>query len=650
MTAQALWIAVLTVIYILVMFAITSWIGRRWIQDERHFMIGGREFGTLTTVIGNTAILISGGYLPAVVMYGYLFGVGGLWFYAGWGIGALVTLLTWLVFWRLNGAYTPAEWLEARYGRGGRLAGMALLLFASLAIIGWQFVGVGGTYANALNISYESAVITIGFVVVLYMTMSGLWGATITDLVQWGLVVVMAFIVLPIYLISQYGWPTADQLPEGFLSIPFGNSPLLTLTMPSILSFIVLNIFLLQVSVYWTRAVSTRNAKVAKTAWVWTVVLAFVFGIIGATLGIFARMLIGGGLDDPQGALGELLNFVPVPLGAVVMIGILAATMSTVDVYLVGGVNTIIRDVAQYLYNIRSTERLLRIARWATFVFGLVCVGFAVVWPHGLGTLFAFGTALAAPLTIMFLDSWVIKKGNAVGAVSSVAITVILVFYWNVFTDMFSEVDTLYVAPPAALLVFYIASAVTGGYRAPDPVDEDELAPLQVSVLRTLALGYSTLADVTDYLTGVTELASERIDSASVYKSLEALKSGNLVSAESDRFAGQLRYRLTQTGQSMISGDVSPIDTTALEDHGVDAEALYILEAAVANPGRPLVNLVEGSEVSAKSVVSVAQRLVDSGLARPEGIIRYRLRPTDKGRSAVASHGGNTTLNAEEDQ
>src|SRR5699024_2708671 len=157
------------------------------------------------------------------------------------------------------------------------------------------------------------------------------------------------FIVLPVYLVTQYGWPTSDQLPEGFLSIPFGNSPLLALTMPSILSFIVLNIFLLQVTVYWTRAVSTRNSKVPKSAWIWTVILAFVLGIIGATLGIFARMLIGGGLEDPQGALGGLLDYVPVPLGAMAMIGILAATMSTVDVYLVGGVNTIIRDVAQYL-------------------------------------------------------------------------------------------------------------------------------------------------------------------------------------------------------------------------------------------------------------------------------------------------------------
>ena len=53
-------------------------------------MVGGREFTPLMTAVGNGSILISGGYLPSIIMYGYMFGMGGMWFYLGWGTGALV--------------------------------------------------------------------------------------------------------------------------------------------------------------------------------------------------------------------------------------------------------------------------------------------------------------------------------------------------------------------------------------------------------------------------------------------------------------------------------------------------------------------------------------------------------------------------------
>ena len=48
-------------------------------------MVGGREFTAFMTAIGNGSILISGGYLPSIIMYGYMFGMGGMWFYLGWG-------------------------------------------------------------------------------------------------------------------------------------------------------------------------------------------------------------------------------------------------------------------------------------------------------------------------------------------------------------------------------------------------------------------------------------------------------------------------------------------------------------------------------------------------------------------------------------
>lgn len=183
MTSQV-WMIAITVIYVLAMMALSWYIGKKTTKDETEFMVGGREFTPLMTAVGNGSILISGGYLPSIIMYGYMFGMGGMWFYLGWGTGALVAWLCWAGFWRTTGALTPTEWFEYRYGKGGRMAITIVILFASLAILGWQYVGCGDTIGGALGIDSKLAMLLVGVVVTAYVVFGGIWAATATDLVQ----------------------------------------------------------------------------------------------------------------------------------------------------------------------------------------------------------------------------------------------------------------------------------------------------------------------------------------------------------------------------------------------------------------------------------------------------------------------------------
>ena len=106
MTSQ-MWMILITVVYVCAMMLLSWIIGKKTTKDETEFMVGGREFTAFMTAIGNGSILISGGYLPSIIMYGYMFGMGGMWFYLGWGTGALVAWLCWAGFWRTSGALTP---------------------------------------------------------------------------------------------------------------------------------------------------------------------------------------------------------------------------------------------------------------------------------------------------------------------------------------------------------------------------------------------------------------------------------------------------------------------------------------------------------------------------------------------------------------
>lgn len=67
------------------------------------------------------------------------------------------------------------------------------------------------------------------------------------------------------------------------------------------------------------------------------------------------------------------------------MAGLMAATMSTCDIYLVSGVNQLVRDVAQYFLKIRDTKKLLQWAKWGTIIYGMASVAFCYLlerWPQ----------------------------------------------------------------------------------------------------------------------------------------------------------------------------------------------------------------------------------------------------------------------------
>ena len=240
MTSQ-MWMILITVVYVCAMMLLSWIIGKKTTKDETEFMVGGREFTAFMTAIGNGSILISGGYLPSIIMYGYMFGMGGMWFYLGWGTGALVAWLCWAGFWRTSGALTPTEWFEYRYGKGGRMAITIVILFASLAILGWQYVGCGETIGGALGIDPKIAMLLVGVVVTAYVVFGGIWAATATDVIQFSWVFIIQFIILPTFLIAKYGLPDAVALPDAFLSLPFGTLPVIKFVAPSVITFLMMH-------------------------------------------------------------------------------------------------------------------------------------------------------------------------------------------------------------------------------------------------------------------------------------------------------------------------------------------------------------------------------------------------------------------------
>lgn len=630
--AGSSWMIGVTIVYILAMVILSWWVGKKTTSNETEFMIGGREFTTLMTAFGNGSILISGGYLPGIVMYGYMFGVGGMWFYLGWGTGALVALLLWAGFWRTSGAMTPTEWFEYRYGRGGRLAITIVILLASLAILGWQYVGSGGILAGALGVSTPVAIAIVGIVVTLYVALGGIWAATVTDLIQFSWVVIVVFIALPLYLLVTYGMPDAAQLPANFTSWPFGTLPVVKFIVPSVLTFLLMHQSLLNQSPYWARSAGTRSLKVVQKGWIWTVIIAYSTGIVGAYIGMWTRQLIPN-LESANLALGSLLNMVPVPLAALVMAGIMAATMSTSDIYLVSGVNQLVRDIAQYFLKIKDSGKLLSIAKWGTVIYGLLAVIFAIVWTRGLSLLFAFGTGIGAPLFIFYLDSWWMKIGNGKGAVASVLAALGTVLYWEILTDNYTRVHTLWLVFPITFITLVVVSLLTKEKDTVKAIPEGSSpSQLGIELLVAIKKGYNNTAAMTNILASYSQ--DKDLQAAHIHHELDVLEKSGLVTREKYRGIKQLFFKLTDKGEKEALKHIAEKDAQLLAKDNIDSRMLEFMHNLKSGP----VGLNQMAVKQRTPIIelgAVAERLNELELVDIIGQGRVYVRLTEKGKRLV---------------
>lgn len=461
MVAQNVVYMLIVAAYMVAVLGLAAYIAKVWIDDPGDFMIAGRELGAWVAAASLLAILMSGGFVPTIVLMGYLYGVGGMWFYWGWVIGHGIVLLTWAVFWRRSGAYTPAEYFEFQYGVSGRLAVLLGSVVAMVLIAAYQFVGAGVLIAGLLGIDVVTTVVAVGGFTILYSLLSGMWGISISDFVQAIWVMGSVFILVPIYLFLEHGLPStaSSNITPQMMSVPFGSMEVLSFASGTVITIVWLNWFLANSPYYWVRASATRSEKALKQGYVIALAFAFVIAILGAFIGLWAQMLVDP--NDPSQAFGLLLaEEVPIWLGGLAASGVIAATMSTVDTIYQGSVNTIVRDYVQRFTSITDRGMLLRIGRVTMVVIGVVTVVISLAYPGALSAFIAFAFSFVAPIVVLNFDSTYVGYGTKEATVITILAIIPLITYWEFFSPYAGSVHALWVSGAASLVLFYCISAV----------------------------------------------------------------------------------------------------------------------------------------------------------------------------------------------
>jgi sodium/proline symporter len=501
--------------YLVVMVAIGLWYARRSNSNAEEYFLAKRSFGPWVAALSAEASDMSGWLLMGLPGVAYFTGLGeAFWTALGLFIG---TWINWaLVAKRLrsysqiaDNAITLPEFFSKRFHDKRRillaLAAIISLVFFSI-YVGAQFITFGKLFSNLFGANMVAMVILGALLVLFYTLLGGFWAVGMTDLIQ-GLLMVSALVLVLIFGIVRAGGfaGIAENLKTfpGFLDffgvakpemvdgvqnvingIPqFGaGSKYSLITIISIMAWGLGYFGMPQVLVRFMAIKKTSMIKPSRNI---AIIWCFIAQLAAVAIGIIGRAIFPNVFGTGSAAESIFVKlsqeFFPPLLAGVVISGILAASMSSSDSYMLIVSSSLANDIFKDIFKKDASEALVmwvaRIAMLLVTVFGVIiaCSGsdsiFRVVsyaWA-GLGA--AFG-----PL-ILFSLFW--KRTTFPAAIAGMLAGGAMVVIWKNIIAVFGksrgiEALTVYELLPAFVISCLVILIVSLATKKPSAEIESE--------------------------------------------------------------------------------------------------------------------------------------------------------------------------------
>jgi len=341
------------------------------------------------------------------------------------GVGLSLVLLGLLAAGRMRrlGLVTVPDFLWHRYqSHSVRFLAAALSLLAIIGILGAQVWASQGVLAIlGVDPTYAAVLATLLFIG--YTTASGLWGATLTDVVQ----LVVIFIGIPLVafgaLEAAGGWSgmvsaielqTAGLDQADYFSWMGRDGSLLAIAVIPVVMYTLIG------QDFYQRLFAAKNDRIAVLAAVLAGVLLMVYAVFPAITGMGARALFGESIEPSQ-AITTVVVDVLGPWGSAVVLGaIVAAIMSTADSLLVAGSAHVTHDMLVKTFGWKPTDRqMLTATRWATACIGILALAMAVSIQAIIELLLLSYTMYAAGVFVPVVIGLYSNKGSAKAALAS---------------------------------------------------------------------------------------------------------------------------------------------------------------------------------------------------------------------------------------
>jgi SSS family solute:Na+ symporter len=348
--------------YLGLMIAIGIYANYRQKTVEDYYL-AGRRLGPYSIACLWLASWVGGASIVGSSAKAYDQGVTAVWYIGSLIIGCTLYGLFFAVKIKKMGDehqhLTYPDFIEQRYDSRTRIVATVTTSAAYLAYAAGQLAAAGSIIQVLLGWDFGPALLLSSVIVVTYTAAGGFLAVTYTDWVQFILLLVgIVFIGLPI-AISHTGTPfeLVARLPAGHFDIGAWGWPSIAAMVVSI----VLSFFTAMDS--YTRSFAARSASAARRGTLLAVVGLLPIAIAATWLGLASAVLFPG-IEDSNGVLTTfVVELFPAGLKGLVLVGILAAVMSTADVCVLTTSANVTRDIYERYINPNvSRKRMLKIS------------------------------------------------------------------------------------------------------------------------------------------------------------------------------------------------------------------------------------------------------------------------------------------------
>ena len=376
------------VIYQVLLILIGFWAQRR-VSSEQDFFLASRQLGPWVAAVSYSASAASAWTLLGMSGLAFSIGVSSIWLALGAVLGCAFSW--WVLAPRIMVASEQQQLLSATefiaLGTSGRQRQYivslvsAVILFSFVVYIASQFQGAGNTFASTFNMSSAGSIVLGGAIIVLYTLLGGFWAVSVTDTLQ-GLLMVMAAIALPVAALTQLGGPLAfwsalaSQTSAPYMSLTGNSAGLAAIGMVAGCLAVGLSAIGQPHLVARFRALRDKNAlrqgQIIATTW-YAVVF---FGMY--LLGLTGRLLVADLTDAEQVFFAVNAALFPSALGAILLVAVLSAIMSTADSMLLVAGTTVAHDLG---ITRRFRLRALLVSRGVIAIISVAAIAVAIYIP-----------------------------------------------------------------------------------------------------------------------------------------------------------------------------------------------------------------------------------------------------------------------------
>jgi len=440
-------------------------------KSSKRYMVAGKSLplffvGTMLSaqsIDGNSSL----GNVALVYQFGF-------WAGAVIPIGlALCLILTGIVYGpKLNkmSMLTLPDFYYRRYGVGAEGISSVILMISFIILVAGNFAAGGFILSTVLHIDLFWAMLIVSFAVLVYTFAGGLFSSAYTDIFQVYLTVGAFWAA---FLFFVFGFSGVDfgtilgSAPEGFLDL----SGLISMEHGALAvwgGILALGLGDVVALDFMERVFSAKDGKTARRGALMAAGLTISIIVPVSLMGIVALHFLPN-LEDPYTAYPTLaIEYLPFPIGAALLMGVLGASMSTANGGLLAISSVIARNLIQrdLLRTILKRpglddKKLLITTRLITIPIMLsgFILGFMIPRP-GIYLILAFDIVFAgawAPLTLGLF--W--KKANWAAAIASLIVgSSLRVMMFFITPPEYAGIDTL-LPPPISFAVFIIVALLT---------------------------------------------------------------------------------------------------------------------------------------------------------------------------------------------